>query len=96
MEKSSQAVQFYHPKTVAEMFSVSLTSVYRWIHQGAVESITLPGGTQYRISAAAVERIKRGEFSSRKPSVDLERIKELEYRDKIALAQLHEMERSSK
>ena len=56
----------------------------------------LPGGTHYRISAESVERIKRGEYAPKKPSPDIERIKDLEYRDKIALAQLHEMERSSK
>ena len=96
MEDTPKTVRFYHPKTVAEMFSVSLTSVYRWMHRGAVEFITLPGGTHYRISEESVERIKRGEYAPKKPSPEIERVKDLVHRDKIALAQLHEMERSSK
>lgn len=96
MRNTPRDVQFYVPKTVAELFSVSLTSVYRWINRGYLDFIKLPGGREYRITAESVERIKRGEFTDKKPAIELRRIKQSEEKDRIALAKLHELERSSK
>ena len=42
----------------AELFRVHVSTARRWIAQGSVRAIRLPGG-QYRIPAAEIERLRQ-------------------------------------
>lgn len=48
----------YTPEEVAELCRVHVSTVRRWIAQGQVEAIRLPGGT-YRIRAEEVSRLRQ-------------------------------------
>jgi excisionase family DNA binding protein len=49
----------YKVSQIAQEFSVSAHTVARWIREGKIKAIKLPGGT-YRIPVEEVERIRSG------------------------------------
>ena len=51
--------QDYTVGELAVYFRVHVTTVRRWIARGDLRAIRLPGGGEYRIPAAEVDRIRQ-------------------------------------
>jgi len=49
----------YTVAEAAELLGVSLTTVYRWLEDGALQAMTTLGGTAKLVSAESVHRYKR-------------------------------------
>lgn len=48
------------PKDVASNLSVDITTVHRWIREGKLEAIRLPGDHALRVPRRALEHIRAG------------------------------------
>jgi putative molybdopterin biosynthesis protein len=57
------ANQVYTPEEVASILKVSKNAIYKWVQEGRIDAIRI--GKSVRIPAAEVERLLRGERSTR-------------------------------
>ena len=49
----------FRPKEVAEYLCLSKRTIYRWIEEGRLEAIKLPGGS-IRVAREAIEDAQKG------------------------------------
>src|SRR5262245_12969624 len=57
----------YIPSEVASIFRTDVRTIRRWIEDGLIEALKLPGG-HWRIAKSEIERIQREGFNRPKPA----------------------------